>query len=55
MLFNLRDDIGEENNLAASHPEKLKELQAAFAEWEEGTQPAKWVRQDSRTPRPAAS
>jgi arylsulfatase A-like enzyme len=48
MLFNLRDDIGEQNNLAASNPAKLKELQAAFAEWEQGTQPAKWVRQDGR-------
>ena len=48
MLFNLRDDIGEQNNLASSQPDKLKELQAAFAEWEMGTQPAKWVRQDQR-------
>ena len=37
MLFNLRDDIGEQNDLAASNPAKLKELQAAFAEWEKGT------------------
>jgi arylsulfatase A-like enzyme len=48
MLFNLRDDIGEQHDLAAIQPEKLKELQAAFAEWEKGTQPAKWVRQDQR-------
>ncbi|MGQ9576182.1 MAG: sulfatase [Thermoguttaceae bacterium] len=48
MLFNLRDDIAEEHNLAASHPEKLKELQVAFADWEKGTQPAKWIRQDQR-------
>ncbi|MFZ5833257.1 MAG: sulfatase-like hydrolase/transferase [Planctomycetota bacterium] len=47
-LFNLREDIGEQNDLAESNPAKLKELQAAFAEWEKGTQPAKWVRQDSR-------
>jgi arylsulfatase A-like enzyme len=52
MLFNLRDDIGEQNNLAASQPAKLKELQAAFAEWEKGTQPAKWVRQDQRNAEP---
>jgi len=25
-LYNLRDDIGENNNLAADHPEKVKEL-----------------------------
>ncbi len=48
MLFNLRDDIGEQNNLAASQPDKLREMQAAFTEWEKGTQPAKWVRQDQR-------
>lgn len=52
MLFNLRDDIGEQNNLASSQPDKLKELQAAFAEWEKGTQRAKWVRQDQRNAQP---
>jgi arylsulfatase A-like enzyme len=52
MLFNLRDDIGEQHDLAASHPDKLQELQAAFAEWEKGTQPAKWVRQDQRNAEP---
>jgi hypothetical protein len=52
MLFNLKDDIGEQHDLAASHPDKLKELQAAFAEWEKGTQPAKWVRQDQRNAEP---
>jgi hypothetical protein len=48
MLFNLQDDIGEQTDLAASQPAKLKELQTAFAEWEKGTQVAKWVRQDQR-------
>lgn len=48
MLFNLKDDLGEKNDLAQSKPEKLKELQAAFADWEKVTQPAKWVRQDQR-------
>jgi hypothetical protein len=52
MLFNLKDDIGEQHDLSASHPEKLKELQAAFAKWEQGTQPAKWVRQDQRNAEP---
>jgi len=47
-LFNLKDDLGEQHDLAQKYPDKLKELQAAFAEWEKGTQPAKWVRQDSR-------
>lgn len=48
MLFNLKDDIGEQNDLAASRPDKLKELQAAFADWEKGTIEAKWIRQDQR-------
>jgi hypothetical protein len=48
MLFNLKDDIAEQHDLAATNPDKLKELQAAFAEWERGTQPAKWIRQDQR-------
>jgi arylsulfatase A-like enzyme len=52
MLFNLKDDIGEQNNLAANQPAKLKELQAAFTQWEKGTQPAKWVRQDQRNAEP---
>ena len=43
-----RTTLGNGTNLAATNPDKLKELQAAFAEWERGTQPAKWVRQDRR-------
>lgn len=38
-LYNLRDDVGETRDLAASQPEKLKALQAAMAEWEKGTIP----------------
>ena len=52
MLFNLKDDIGEQHDLALSQPNKLKELQTAFADWEQGTQPAKWVRQDGRNAEP---
>ena len=32
-LFNLSKDIGEEQNLAAKYPEKVKELQAKLAPW----------------------
>jgi arylsulfatase A-like enzyme len=32
-LFNLADDIGEEHDLAAEHPEKVEELSAAWSEW----------------------
>ena len=30
LLFNLKDDIGEKQNLFQSHPEKIKELVSAF-------------------------
>lgn len=33
-LYNLKDDIGEKNNLAAKNPEKLKELSAAWNKWD---------------------
>ena len=29
-LYNLNEDLGEQNNLAASHPDKLKEMQSAY-------------------------
>lgn len=32
-LFNLADDIGEQNNLAQQHPEKVKELYAMLEAW----------------------
>ncbi|MCX7397650.1 MAG: sulfatase-like hydrolase/transferase [Planctomycetales bacterium] len=49
MIFNLKEDISESKDLAATQPEKLKELQTAFAEWEKITKPAQWTRQDGRT------
>jgi hypothetical protein len=47
-LFNLKTDLSETTDLAAKEPAKFTELAAKFAEWEKGTQPAKWVRQDAR-------
>ncbi len=32
-LFNLRDDLGEQHDLAAENPAKLKALQDELAEW----------------------
>ena len=32
-LVNLKEDIGETTNLAATNPEKVKELQMQFEEW----------------------
>lgn len=42
-LFNLADDIGEKNDLSAANPEKLKELQAAYKEWDATNIPPKWL------------
>jgi len=33
-LFNLDDDLGEENDLAQARPEKLAELKALYAHWQ---------------------
>ncbi len=33
-LVNLKDDIGEMNNVAKAHPEKLNELNQIFKDWE---------------------
>ena len=35
-LYNLRDDIGEKNNLAATLPDKAKELHARLVAWRTG-------------------
>jgi arylsulfatase A-like enzyme len=32
-LYNLKEDIGEKRNLAATHPEKVRELVAAWQQW----------------------
>ena len=32
-LFNLRNDLGEKNNLATANPAEAKELQAKLAAW----------------------
>jgi hypothetical protein len=42
-LFNLTKDIGEKTNLAEKEPEKVKELAAAWNEWNKGNIPAKWT------------
>jgi arylsulfatase A-like enzyme len=33
-LYNLASDMGEQNDLAAKQPEKLKELQDTYAAWD---------------------
>lgn len=41
-LYNLKDDIGEKNNLAATQPEKLKSLTDAWNTWNSTLTEPKW-------------
>lgn len=41
-LYNLVDDIAEKNNVIAEEPEKAKELQAAWDEWNKSNVPPLW-------------
>ncbi len=41
-LYNLADDIGEKTDLAAKHPDKVKELQGAWDEWNKGNVAPLW-------------
>jgi arylsulfatase A-like enzyme len=43
-LFNLADDLGEEHDLSAKAPEKLKELEAAYSAWNADNVEARWGR-----------
>ena len=36
-LFNLREDLGERNDLAAAHPERVRQLDALMTAWLEET------------------
>jgi arylsulfatase A-like enzyme len=49
-LYNLAADIGEQKNLAAEQPEKVKELQAAWDEWDKSNVAASWIREEIRKP-----
>jgi arylsulfatase A-like enzyme len=41
-LYNLKDDIGESKNLAAAQPEILRDIQAAWNEWNRGNVAPLW-------------
>ena len=41
-LFNLKDDVGEQTDLAAKHPEKAKELAAVWQKWNAELIDPKW-------------
>lgn len=38
-LFNLSDDIAEKKNVAAEHPDRVRQLQSALAEWKRDVTP----------------
>ena len=42
-LFNLAQDIGEKNDLAAAQPEKVKQLQALWDAWNADNEPPRWI------------
>jgi len=42
-LYNLSEDIGETRNLAAQRPEKVKELGAAWQQWNRGLAKPLWA------------
>jgi arylsulfatase A-like enzyme len=41
-LYDLKTDIGEATDLAAKHPDKVKELQAAWDTWNKENVPPLW-------------
>ena len=42
-LINLATDIGEEHDLSAEHPDKVKELQAAWDQWNAQLAEPGWI------------
>ena len=44
-LYNLAQDIGEQKNLAATNPEKVRELAAAWTAWDAQLVEPQWIPQ----------
>ncbi len=42
-LHNLAQDIGEQNDVAAQNPEKVKQLQALWDAWNANNEPPRWI------------
>ena len=42
-LFNLADDLGEDHDLAATHPEVLAKLEALHAAWNGTLRKPVWI------------
>ncbi len=55
-LYNLRDDLGETKDLAAAQPDKVKELQAKWDEWNKANVKPLWGggKADNDGPEPGA-
>lgn len=51
MLFNLADDIGEQRDLSASQPERVKEMQQTWQKWNEGLAKPAWLHHSLQKPR----
>lgn len=41
-LYNLKEDLSENNNIAASYPEKVQSMKARWLEWHKNNKPALW-------------
>jgi arylsulfatase A-like enzyme len=41
-LYNLKDDIGETTDLAAKHPDRVRELRAEWDKWNKDNVPPLW-------------
>ena len=41
-FYNLKDDLGEKNNLAKSYPEKVKSMKERWLEWHKNNKPPLW-------------
>jgi len=54
-LYHLKDDIGEANDLAAKHPEKVSELNGLWKSWSNEMAEPLWGGQRPRKPAGAAS
>ena len=52
-LYDLKSDIGEQHDLAAQEPEKVKQLQAAYDAWNARNVEPKWGH-EGRRPKPAS-
>jgi len=42
-LHNLAQDPGEQTDLAAQHPDKVKQLQSLWDAWNAGNEPPRWI------------